>query len=215
MNKKAGLVSLFYIVLGMVFFGCSEKTQQLTELEKSAAHMLEKMGNSAIELDQMLAKVADIRMVNTADRMRQGVRIITDAEKTLVKANQDVEEYLSFIHVKSRVLKFEKLDHYIAVANVLNGYLVKKRGALEHYLVSMKRWLTYGADHFEAIQSGESSYRQGYDVYYTEVKRSKKSYELNSHRYHQFAKSYLKKHPAFSKYFKKEIKTLKENLTWM
>ena len=217
MRKLTALLIICFISTGILaLMGCSKsKPQSKTALEAEASYMLKNLKNSAIELDQMLEKVKDLKRINTKERMKGAVKIISNTEAALKKANQEVEEYSSFVRVKALVLKNEQLGHYVSVTDVLNRQLDKKRETAGQYLAAMKKWLCYGVDHFELLKSGGGNYQRSYDTLYTNVKRCQKSFELNSHRYHQSVKSYLKNHPVIGDYFKAEIKALKKNLAWM
>lgn len=217
MRKLTALLTTGFIFTGMLaLMGCSNtKSQAKTALEAEASYMLKNLTESSIALDQMLEKVNDLKRINTKERMKGAVKIISNTETALKDANKEVEDYLTFVRVKNLLLQKEQLGHYISVADVLNRQLDKKRETAAQYLAALKKWLTYGADHFELLKAGGGNYQRNYDSLYTTVKRYQKSFKLHSHRYHQYVKAYLKKNPVVSDYFKAEIKTLKKNIAWM
>jgi hypothetical protein len=209
-------MSILIICLGSLalLFSCSDPSPK-SRLEKRMALYLERLESSAIDLQHKMDKIADMKRLNTAGRMKEAISVIKKSEQTLKKANQDIAAYIAFINNNSRELKKENLDHYMDVRDILNQSLRSKRQAIADYFQTLKKWLDYSATHFKRLKAKDVAARGTYDSLLTDVNRSLKRYNTTNEQYHQFVNSFLSKNPDLVKRFKREYKTMKNELGWM
>ncbi len=184
-------------------------------MEKRISIYLDRLESSAVDLQHELEKIADMKRLNTAPRMRKAITVIEGSEKVLKRANQDISSYIAFINNNSRELKKENLDHYIAVRNLLNHSLSLKRKAMGKYFQELKKWLDYSASHFKRLEAKDEAARGTYDSLLTNVNRSLKKYNTVNAQNIQFVNSVLTENPEIVKRFKKQYKTMKKELGWM
>jgi len=184
-------------------------------MEKRISIYLDHMESSTIDLEHELEKIADMKRLNTAARMKKAISVIENSEKVLKRANQDVSAYIAFINSNSRELKNKNLDHYIAVRDLLNRSLTSKRQSIERYFQEMKKWLDYSVSHFKRLKAKDQAARSTYDSLLTNVKRSLKKYNTANTKHLQFIDSVLASNPEMLKRFKKRYKTMKSELGWL
>ncbi len=184
-------------------------------MEKRAALHLNNMEASALDLEKELEKIADAKVTNTPERMREAAKIVKNAGQVLDKANMDVREYIKFINANKGALKSEKLDQYMLITELLGYPLTKKRQAIQSYFNQMVRWLEYSASHFKKLKKNDMRARRSYDSLLIEVNRSLKQYNTINAQFHKHADDFLKNHPALKKKFKRQYKTMKKEMGWL
>ncbi len=184
-------------------------------MEKRISIYLDRLESSAVNLQHELEKIEDMKLLNTAPRMRTAITVIEGSEKVLKKANQDISSYIAFINNNSRELKKENLTHYIAVRDLLSHALSLKRKAIGRYFQDLKKWLDYSATHFKRLKAKDEAARATYDGLLIDVNRSLKKYNTANAQNLQFVNSVLTENPELVKRFKKQYKTMKKELGWM
>lgn len=202
------LVSLLFL------FSCTESSPK-SRLEKRISIYLGRLESSAVDLEHELEKIADMKRLNTAGRMKEAISVIKGSEKTLRRANQDIYAYIAFINDNSRKLKKENLYHYMSVRDLLSQPLSLKRQAIDEYFQVLKKWLDYSATHFRRLEAKDQAARTSYDQLLTNVNRSLKRYNTANEQYHQFVKVFLTRNPDLVKRFKQEYRTMKNELDWI
>ena len=209
-------MSILIICFGSLtlLFSCSDSSPK-SRLEKRMTIYLDRLESSAVDLQHALKKIADMKRLNTAGRMKEAISVIKESELTLKSANQDIAAYIAFINSNSGELKKENLDHYIDVRDILNQSLRLKRQAMADYFQTMEKWLDYSATHFKRLESKEVAAMRSYDNLLTDVNRNLKRYDTANEQYHQFVNSFLSTNPDLVKRFKREYKTMKKELGWM
>ncbi len=216
-SKKSNIICLlicFAIVLASSLTSCSKEPPK-SRMEKRISLYLNNMQASAINLEHGMDNIADAKVTNTVERMRTTIRIVDDAGQVLDTADKDVRAYIAFINKNKGALKSEGLESYIVIKEILDYPLRTKRRAMASYFSHMKRWLSYSADHYTKLKSGDRRVRRSYDALLIEVNRSLKQYNMANDQNHRHVKDFVDRYPALKKKFKRQYKTMKKEMGWL
>ena len=199
------------LILGTA--GCA-KAPPKSRLEKRVCIYLGKMETSAVDLEHAVAAIADAKVTNTRERMRNAVNIVRQAEQKLTIADNEVRAYIAFTNVNKGALKAEGLSAYLVLREILGRPLMEKRKAMKAYFSATARWLSYCAAHFDALKKGDRRARQNYDQLLIEVNRNLKQYNLANEVYHRHTRQFADQHPGLKKKFNREYKVMKKEMGW-
>ena len=211
----SGFLNLFLLMLITVSLSGCDKEAPLSPLEQKLAIYLNNMQASAVSLQHSLDAIEEARITNTQERMRSALKLIHKAFYSLETADYDVSAYINYVNNNRIEISAQGLDPYLDIREILDRHLSQKRRAMKSYLIQLERWLSYSANNYTRLKSGDLRVRKSYDSLLIGVNRMLKKYNSANDQYHRYTHAFVQRYPQLTKKFKRQYKTMKEEMGWL